>query len=51
MTCIVELTVPDGSPIHITGAAMALGMMAWGPGRLSLDQAARSLLGLPGTLA
>jgi putative oxidoreductase len=37
MTIIVELTVPDGWPIHITWAAMALGIMAWGPGRLSLD--------------
>jgi putative oxidoreductase len=37
MTCIVELTVPDGWPVHITWAAMALGIMAWGPGRLSLD--------------
>src|SRR4029077_16661157 len=31
MTLIVELTVPDGWPIHITWAAMALGIMAWGP--------------------
>jgi putative oxidoreductase len=37
MTLIVELTVPDGWPIHITWAAMALGIMAWGPGRLSID--------------
>jgi putative oxidoreductase len=37
MTFIVELTVPDGWPIHITWAAMALGIMAWGPGRLSID--------------
>jgi putative oxidoreductase len=37
MTCIVELTVPDGWPIHITWAAMSLGIMAWGPGRISLD--------------
>jgi putative oxidoreductase len=37
MTCIVELTVPDGWPVHITWAAMALGIMAWGPGRLSAD--------------
>jgi putative oxidoreductase len=37
MTCIVELTVPDGWPVHITWAAMALGIMAWGPGRLSVD--------------
>jgi len=39
MTCIVELTVPDGWPIHLTWAAMALGIMAWGPGRLSADRA------------
>jgi putative oxidoreductase len=37
MTCIVELTVPDGWPVHITWAAMALGIMAWGPGRVSAD--------------
>jgi putative oxidoreductase len=37
MTAIVELTVPDGWPIHITWAAMALGVMAWGPGRVSID--------------
>jgi putative oxidoreductase len=38
MTAIVELTVPDGWPIHITWAAIALGIMAYGPGRVSLDQ-------------
>jgi putative oxidoreductase len=37
MTLIVELTVPNGWPIHITWAAMALGIMAWGPGRFSID--------------
>lgn len=37
MTVIVELTVPDGWPVHITWAAMALGLMAHGPGRVSLD--------------
>lgn len=37
MTLIVQLTLPDGWPIHITWAAMALGIMAWGPGRASLD--------------
>ena len=37
MTLIVELTVPDGWPIHITWAAMALGIMAYGSGRVSLD--------------
>jgi putative oxidoreductase len=47
MTCIVELTVPDGWPVHITWAAMALGIMAWGPGRLSLDYGIRHALGLP----
>lgn len=37
MTVIVELTVPDGWPVHITWAAMALGIMAYGPGRISID--------------
>ena len=37
MTLVVQLTVPDGWPIHITWAAMALGIMAWGPGRFSID--------------
>ena len=38
MTLVVQLTVPDGWPVHLTWAAMALGLMAWGPGRISLDQ-------------
>ncbi|HEV7305516.1 DoxX family protein [Ensifer sp.] len=38
MTMVVQLTVPDGWPIHITWAAMALGIMAFGPGKLSLDR-------------
>jgi putative oxidoreductase len=38
MTLIVELTVPDGWPVHITWAAMALGIITWGPGRISLDR-------------
>jgi putative oxidoreductase len=37
MTAIVELTVPDGWPIHITWAAMAFAIMAGGAGRLSVD--------------
>jgi len=37
MTCIIELTVPDGWPIHITWAAMALAIAAWGPGVISID--------------
>ncbi|OZI19772.1 hypothetical protein CAL26_19555 [Bordetella genomosp. 9] len=39
MTCIIELTVPDGWPVHLTWAAMALGIAAWGPGRISIDYA------------
>lgn len=38
MALVVQLTVPDGWPIHLTWAAMALGIMAWGPGQVSLDQ-------------
>jgi len=37
MTLVVQLTVPDGWPIHVTWVAMALAIMAWGPGRISLD--------------
>ncbi|TCV74320.1 putative oxidoreductase [Neorhizobium sp. R1-B] len=37
MTLVIQLTVPDGWPIHLTWAAMALGIMALGPGRWSLD--------------
>ncbi len=47
MTLIVELTVPDGWPIHITWAAMALAIMAWGPGRISVDYILRRLSALP----
>jgi putative oxidoreductase len=43
MTLIVELTVPDGWPVHLTWAAMALAIMAWGPGRLSADHFIESL--------
>jgi putative oxidoreductase len=46
MICIIEFTLPDGWPIHITWAAMALAIMAWGPGRLSIDHALRRLAGL-----
>jgi putative oxidoreductase len=44
MTLIVELTVPDGWPIHITWAAMALSLLAWGPGLLSIDHLIRRCL-------
>src|SRR5258706_891090 len=47
MTCIVELTVPAGWPDHITLAAMAFGIMAWGPGRLSVHYGIRHAVGLP----
>lgn len=36
MTCIIELTVPEGWPIHLTRVAMAPGIAAWGPGRYRL---------------
>lgn len=38
MTLVVQLTVPTGWPIHITWAAMALAIMAWGPGAISIDR-------------
>jgi putative oxidoreductase len=47
MTLIVELTVPDGWPVHLTWAAMALAIITWGPGRVSLDYVIRRVLGLP----
>ncbi|OAP38571.1 hypothetical protein AU381_23775 [Sinorhizobium glycinis] len=37
MTIVIQLTVPDGWPIHLTWAAMALAVITWGAGRLSLD--------------
>jgi putative oxidoreductase len=40
----VELTMPGDWAVQITWVAMALGVMAWGPGRLSLDYALRSAL-------
>ncbi|PKR90151.1 hypothetical protein CXZ10_01805 [Pleomorphomonas diazotrophica] len=47
MTAVVQLTVPDGWPIHITWAAMALAVMRHGQGRLSLDHLATRVAGLP----
>ena len=37
MTIVIQLTVPGGWPIHLTWAAMALAVVTWGAGRLSLD--------------
>ena len=45
MTLVVELTVPGGWPLHLTWAARALGIMAWGPGRMSLDHLIKELNG------
>jgi putative oxidoreductase len=41
MTGVIQLTEPSGWPIHITWAAMALALMAWGPGAVSADAAVR----------
>jgi putative oxidoreductase len=37
MTAVIQLTIPSGWPLHLTWAAMAIGILAIGPGRLSLD--------------
>jgi putative oxidoreductase len=41
MTLIVELTVPDGWPVHITWAAMAFAITAYGAGKFSFDHVIR----------
>ncbi|WP_373506249.1 DoxX family protein [Aestuariivirga sp.] len=38
MTAIIQITVPSGWPIHLTWAAMALGIIAIGPGKVSIDR-------------
>lgn len=39
MTAIIQLTVPDGwETYHLPWAAMALAVMTYGPGRLSVDR-------------
>lgn len=38
MTIVIQLTVPSGWPLHITWAAMAMALMAWGGGTFSLDR-------------
>lgn len=39
MTLVIQLTVPEGwASFHLPWAAMALAVMTWGPGPLSLDQ-------------
>lgn len=44
MTLVVELTVLDGWPIHLTWAGMALAIMAGGPGPLSFDHVLTRLM-------
>ncbi|MEY2853731.1 MAG: hypothetical protein RL030_863 [Pseudomonadota bacterium] len=39
MTGIIQLTIPDGwANYHLPWAAMALALVTWGPGPLSLDR-------------
>ena len=47
MTLVVQMTVPDGWPVHLTWAAMALAIIAGGAGQFSLDAMIRRVLGLP----
>jgi len=37
MTGIIQLSEPDGWPIHITWAAMQLAVLTFGPGKIALD--------------
>jgi putative oxidoreductase len=37
MTAVIQLTIPSGWALHLTWAAMAIGILALGPGRLSMD--------------
>jgi putative oxidoreductase len=37
MTIVIETVFPDAWPTHLTWAAMALGILALGPGRFSID--------------
>lgn len=38
MTVVIQLTVPSGWAIHLTWAAMALAIVSYGGGQLSLDR-------------
>jgi putative oxidoreductase len=38
MTLIIQLTFPDAWPLHVTWAAMALGVIYLGGNKLSLDR-------------
>ncbi|MFN4089102.1 MAG: DoxX family protein [Alphaproteobacteria bacterium] len=52
MTAIIQLTVPEGwANFHLPWAAMALALMAFGPGRLSVDHMLATVFGgRPGDL-
>jgi putative oxidoreductase len=41
MTAVIQLTIPSGWPLHLTWAAMAIGVLAIGPGRVSVDHVLR----------
>ncbi len=43
MTVVIQLTEPAGWPVHLTWAAMALGILVLGSGRLSLDHIVRRI--------
>lgn len=52
MTAVIQITVPEGwANFHLPWAAMALALVVFGGGRLSLDQldrpAARLIAGWP----
>jgi putative oxidoreductase len=37
MTAVIQITIPTGWPTHLTWAALALAIIALGPGQLSVD--------------
>jgi putative oxidoreductase len=46
MTAIIQITVPDGwANFHLPWAAMAMAIMSFGPGKISLDQLSFSFWG------
>ena len=49
MTLIIQLTFPDGWPIHITWAAMALSVISVGGNTVSLDRFRKGWSGAPST--
>lgn len=52
MTAVIQLTVPDGwANFHLPWAAMALAVMTYGPGRVSLDNLLARLCAVRGDAA